>query len=167
MVDRRRYASHGRFGPPAAAKRQSGLPQLYRRRAASKDLYETDHVETRQGGRFRWLVSTCLAATVGAISLVVLYGSSDQRETAGGFLPALTQLDEADPIAFPRSNDGLKWSSPKSNRLKIASGSITTRYVVDEQVEQMRAGREYIQVSLLQSRPLYAISPKIHLDAYS
>jgi hypothetical protein len=56
----------------------------------------------------------------------------------------LTQFDEADLVAFPRSNDGLKWSAPKSNRLKIASGSITTRYVVHEQVEQMRAGREYI-----------------------
>ena len=145
---------HGRFC--SAAKPQSGLRQLHRGRAASsfKDLYETDHAETRQGGRFRWLISTCLAATIGAISiLVVLYGSSDQRETAGGFLPALTQLDEADLVAFPRSS-GLKWSSPKSNRLKIASGSITTRYVVHEQVEQMRAGREYIQVSLLQSRPL-------------
>ena len=131
MVDRRRYAMHGRFG--SAAKRQSGLRQLHRGRAASsfKDLYETDHAETRQGGRFRWLISTCLAATIGAISiLVVLYGSSDQRETASGFLPALTQLDEANLVAFPRSNDGLKWSSPKSSRLKIASGSTTTRYVV-------------------------------------
>ena len=45
MVDRRRYAMHGRFG--SAAKRQSGLQPLYRGRAASsfKDLYETDHAE--------------------------------------------------------------------------------------------------------------------------
>jgi murein DD-endopeptidase MepM/ murein hydrolase activator NlpD len=148
VVDRRRYASHGRFGALAAAKRQSGLPQLYRGRAASsfKDLYETDHAEARQGGRFRWLISTCLAATVGAISiLVVLYGSADTRESSNGFLPALSEVSEADLAArFARSNNGLKWSSPKSDRLKIVTGSTTTRYVVDEQVKQMRAGREYI-----------------------
>ena len=75
------------------------MPQLYRGRAASafKDLYETDHAEPRQGGRFRWLVSTCLAGMVGAISIfVVIYGSADQREARGGFLPALTQIGEAD-----------------------------------------------------------------------
>ena len=65
MVDRRRYSPHGRFGALATPKRESGLPQLYRGRAASslKDLYETDHAESRQVGRFRWLISTCLAGT--------------------------------------------------------------------------------------------------------
>jgi len=98
VVDRRRYSQHGRFGALAAAKRENGLPQLYRGRAASsfKDLYETDHAESRQVGRFRWLISTCLAATVGAISiLVVIYGSVDKPETQGGFLPGLTELGEA------------------------------------------------------------------------
>jgi hypothetical protein len=148
VVDRRRYASHGRFGALAAAKRQSGLPQLYRGRAASsfKDLYETDHAEARQGGRFRWLISTCLAATVGAISiLVVLYGSADTRESSTGFLPALSEIGEADLTArFPRTNNGLKWSTPKSDRLNITSGAVTTRYTVNEAVKQLRAGREYI-----------------------
>ena len=59
------------LGAAAGTERPQGLPQLYRGRAASsfKDLYETDHAESRQGGRFRWLVSTCLAGTVGAISI--------------------------------------------------------------------------------------------------
>src|SRR4029079_4695920 len=90
VVDRRRYSPHGRFGALAAAKRESGLPQLYRGRATSsfKDLYETDHAESRQGGRFRWLISTCLAGTVGAISiLVVLYGSPPKQPAHGGGAP--------------------------------------------------------------------------------
>lgn len=149
MVDRRRYSPHGRFGALAAAKRESGLSQLYRGRAASsfKDLYETDHAESRQGGRFRWLVSTCLAGTVGAISiLVVIYGSADKREARGGFLPGLTELGEANlaSLPTPRNSGGLKWSAPKSDRLKITSGAVTVRYLVNESVRQRRLDREYI-----------------------
>jgi murein DD-endopeptidase MepM/ murein hydrolase activator NlpD len=151
-VDRRRYSPHGRFGALATAKRESGLPQLYRGRAASafKDLYETDHAEGRQGGRFRWLISTCLAGTVGAISiLVVIYGSADKRESRGGFLPGLTELGgEANlagrDIPFLRNSDGLKWATPKGDRLKITSGSVTVRYLVNESVKQRRLGRDYI-----------------------
>ena len=140
VVDRRRYSPHGRFGALAAAKRESsGLPQLYRGRAASsfKDLYETDHAESRQGGRFRWLISTCLAGTVGAISiLVVIYGSADKHETHGGFLPGLTELGEANLTGrdglFARNSEGLKWAAPKSDRLNITSGAVTVRYLVNE-----------------------------------
>lgn len=152
MVDRRRYSQHARFGALATTKRENGLPQLYRGRAASsfKDLYETDHAESRQGGRFRWLISTCLAGTVGAISiLVVIYGSADKRESRGGFLPGLTELGgEANlagrDIPFLRNSDGLKWATPKGDRLKITSGAVTVRYLVNESVKQRRLGRDYI-----------------------
>ena len=123
---------------------------LYRGRTASafKDLYETDHAEPQQGGRFRWLISTCLAATVGAISIiVVIYGSADQREAKGGFLPALT-MGEADlsgrGIPFLRASEGLKWATPKSDRLQITSGAVTVRYLINESLKQRRGGREYI-----------------------
>jgi murein DD-endopeptidase MepM/ murein hydrolase activator NlpD len=151
VVDRRRYSPHGRFGALAAAKRESGLQQLYRGRAASsfKDLYDTDHAESRQGGRFRWLVSTCLAAAVGAVSiLVVVYGSTDTRESRGGFLPALTEIGESSlsgrDLPIVRDSEGLKWATPKSDRLKVTSGAVTVRYLVNEQVKQRRLGREYI-----------------------
>jgi len=151
VVDRRRYASHVRFGALAGAERPTGLPQLCRGRAAStfKDLYETDHAEPRRGGRFRWLVSTCLAGTVGAISIfVVIYGSVDQREARGGFLTALGQFGEADlsgrGMPFARASNGLKWAVPKSDRLQITSGAVTVRYLINEPLKQRRAGREYI-----------------------
>jgi murein DD-endopeptidase MepM/ murein hydrolase activator NlpD len=152
VVDRRRYSPHGRFGALAAAKRESGLAQRYRGRAASsfKDLYETDHAESRQGGRFRWLISTCLAGTVGAISiLVVIYGSADKRESHGGFLPGLAELGGTGltgrDVPFLRNSEGLKWAAPKSDRLNITSGAVTVRYFVNEAVKQRRLGREYIQ----------------------
>jgi murein DD-endopeptidase MepM/ murein hydrolase activator NlpD len=151
VVDRRRYSSHARFGALVGAERPKGLPQLYRGRAASafKDLYETDHAESRQGGRFRWLISTCLAGMVGAISIfVVIYGSADQRESKNGFLPGLTSTGEAElsgrGIPFLRASTGLKWAAPKSDRLQITSGAVTVRYLINESLKQRRAGREYI-----------------------
>jgi murein DD-endopeptidase MepM/ murein hydrolase activator NlpD len=137
---------HARFGSP---DRPKGLPQLYRGRAASsfKDLYETDHAEAQNGGRFRWLVSTCLAGTVGAISIfVVIYGSSDHRETKNGFLP--TMVDEAAATGEEalnwHSSGGLKWAAPKSDRLQTTSGAVTVRYFIKAQMRQQRGGREYI-----------------------
>ncbi len=152
VVDRRRYSAHARSGTFAGLEqRQRGLPLLYRGRTASafKDLYETDHAEQQQGGRFRWLISTCLAATVGAISIiVVIYGSADQREAKGGFMPALTVLGDADStgrgIPFLRPSEGLKWATPKGDRLQITSGAVTVRYLINELLKQRRAGREYI-----------------------
>ena len=151
MVDRRRYSSHARFRAPSVADRPSGLPQLYRGRAASsfKDLYETDHAESRQVGRFRWLVSTCLAGAVGAISIfVVIYGSADPRDANGGFLPALSMMGEADlggrGMPFFRPSEGLKWATPKSDRLQVTSGAVTVRYLINEPRKQQRLGREYI-----------------------
>jgi murein DD-endopeptidase MepM/ murein hydrolase activator NlpD len=151
VVDRRRYSSHARFGALAGAERPKGLPQLYRGRAASafKDLYETDHAESRQGGRFRWLVSTCLAGMVGAISIfVVIYGSADRRESKSGFLPALMSTGDGEMsgygIPFQRASMGLKWAAPKSDRLQITSGARTIRFLINEQLKQRRAGREYI-----------------------
>ncbi|MDH4983059.1 M23 family metallopeptidase [Hyphomicrobium sp. D-2] len=151
MVDRRRYSPQGRFGALAANKRENGLPQLYRGRAASsfKDLYETDHADGRRAGRFRWLISTCLAGTVGAVSiLVVIYGSIDKRDARGGFLPGLTEVGEANLIdremPFVRTSDGLKWAAPKGDKLNVTSGAVTVRYLVNESVKQRRLGREYI-----------------------
>jgi murein DD-endopeptidase MepM/ murein hydrolase activator NlpD len=146
VVDRRRYAPQSRFGSPPGTERPHGLPQLYRGRAASsfKDLYETDHAETQQGGRFRWLVSTCLAGTVGAISIfAVIYGSADRREAK--FLPAMSGSDitGANPLAWHPSA-GLKWATPKSDRMQTTSGAVTVRYLIKESLKQQRGGRDYI-----------------------
>jgi hypothetical protein len=37
-----------------------------------KHIYEPEDSEPRAGGRFRWIVSTCLAATIGAIAILVV-----------------------------------------------------------------------------------------------
>lgn len=116
---------------------------------ARADVYAADHADMRAGGRFRWLLSTCLAAAVGAIAIVVvIYGSADPRESAEGLIPALERIGRnADPAAIPtpqRPNDGLNWAIAKTDKLAITTGATSTRYIIHETLKQRRNGREYI-----------------------
>lgn len=112
-------------------------------------MYATDHAEPQREGRFRWLMSTCLAAAVGGVSiLVVVFGAADKQMTEDGLVPALQRLREgtvAPPLeAFLRRDDGLNWSVPKVDRLQITSGAKSTRFVIHDTLRQRRGGREYI-----------------------
>jgi murein DD-endopeptidase MepM/ murein hydrolase activator NlpD len=119
-------------------------------RANFRDMYAVDHAEPQREGRFRWLMSTCLAAAVGAIAIVVvIFGSADQQDTGrDGLMPALQRLREstaAPPLeAMLRRDDGLRWAVPKVDRLRVMSGAMSTRYVIHETLRQKRGGREYI-----------------------
>ena len=90
-------------------------------------MYETD-TEPHAAGRFRWILSTCLAATIGAVAiLVVVYGSSDSQMSSDGLLPALKSLGEGvlvPQIALtPKNAEGLKWITPKADRLQLTTGA--------------------------------------------
>jgi murein DD-endopeptidase MepM/ murein hydrolase activator NlpD len=142
-----------RPGPVLAVRRtQTRLPQLYRgakSRGAFRDIYAADHTEPRIEGRFRWFMSTCLAAAVGAVAIVVVVvGSTDPQMGAGGIAPALDKL-KGTVDAFPleskvRRDGGLNWAVPKADRLQVLSGAMSTRYVIHETLRQKRGGREYI-----------------------
>ncbi|MCU0953711.1 MAG: M23 family metallopeptidase [Hyphomicrobium sp.] len=128
------------------------MTHLYRGsrgRAARADVYAADHADSRQGGRFRWLLSTFLAAAVGAVAIiVVIYGSTDPRDVAEGRLPTLERLRK-DAIMTPmpaphRPDDGLNWAIAKTDRLQMTTGATSTRYIIHETLKQRRNGREYI-----------------------
>lgn len=61
-----------------------------------QQIYEAEtNSEPRAGGRFRWILSTCLAAAIGAIAiLIVVYGSSDSDHLNDGLLPTLKSIGE-------------------------------------------------------------------------
>lgn len=131
--------------------RARGLPHVYRGRAHKRwrDLYDSDHAETREGGRFRWLLSTFLAGAVGMLAIfVVIYGSSDQQDSTGGLVPTLQRMrDNASrPAATiePRKDDGLNWSLPRTDRLQLATGASSMRFIIHETLKQRRNGREYL-----------------------
>lgn len=114
-------------------------------------IYETDsHSEPRAGGRFRWILSTCLAAAIGAIAiLVVVYGSSDSDHFSDGLLPALKSIGEgalSPQVALtPKNAGGLKWIMPKSDRLQLTTGALSTRYIIHESSKSRRDSREYVR----------------------
>jgi murein DD-endopeptidase MepM/ murein hydrolase activator NlpD len=115
-----------------------------------KHIYETEAAETRAGGRFRWILSTCLAATIGAVAiLVVVYGSSDSEMTNDGLLPALKSLGEgafAPQVTLtPKNAEGLKWMVPKSDRMQLTTGALSTRYIIHESTKSRRDSREYVR----------------------
>jgi murein DD-endopeptidase MepM/ murein hydrolase activator NlpD len=116
-----------------------------------QDIYEAENIsEPRAGGRFRWILSTCLAAAIGAVAiLIVVYGSSDNDRMNDGLLPALRSIGEgalAPQVALtPKNADGLKWVMPKSDRLQLTTGALSTRYIIHESSKSRRDSREYVR----------------------
>lgn len=160
MIDNSRHATTGRFRALRKRQRSSGLPQVFggRGRRTIRDIYEVD---LAHGGthRYRWLASTCLAAAVGAIAIgVVLYGSINRPGETDSVLEQLAIAQEPAPAPLRMSvlDDGLNWAVPKSNRLQLASGALTARYTIHEQVQVRRSNRPFIQI-----RPYLRISMRL------
>lgn len=115
-----------------------------------KHIYEQENPEPRAGGRFRWILSTCLAATIGAVAiLVVVYGSSDNEVATDGLLPALKSIGEGalapQMTLTPKNAGGLKWIMPKSDRLQLTTDALSTRYIIHESTKSRRDSREYVR----------------------
>ncbi len=147
MVDRRRHAPSRRYRNPNIVSSARGLPQVYRGRArrAFKDVYETDH----SGGGFRWLISTCIAAAVGALVIViVIAGSIDRNPSIDS---VMTQISNAQrpaevPVHRRDATRGLNWAVPKSNLRRVTSGALSARYTIHRQVSVRRNDRKFIEV---------------------
>jgi murein DD-endopeptidase MepM/ murein hydrolase activator NlpD len=111
------------------------------------DMYASDHADGRQGGRFRWLFSTCLAGAVGLLAaIVVIAGSADNQDGESGLLsfPGLAG-GKLPSIGLPSAVvDGLRWAVPKTDRLVVPSGAMATKFVVLDPVRQRRGSRDYI-----------------------
>ena len=97
------------------------------------------------------MVSTCLAATIGTIAiLVVVYGSSESDVSGNdGIFPVLRRIGEgalAPQLALtPKNADGLKWITPKADRLQLTTGALSTRYIIHESSKSRRDSREYVR----------------------
>lgn len=149
MLDRRRRHVTPRFAPAAVALRGNGYARNRgRSRNLAGDLFAIDHADSRQGGRFRWLFSTCLAAAVATTAIaVVIYGSMDHTGGQEGLIPTFTKLSEQNdaPLAqILRRREGLRWTVPRSDRLQVNVGANSTRFVIRESRSETRGGRKYM-----------------------
>ena len=150
MLERRRHAPVGGLRRTSPLGRSRGLAHVYtaRSRRPLPDLYTADSAESRRGGRFRWFFSTCLAAAVGGVAIVVvIFGAADPNEGRGGVLPTLRRMGEQtrlshDPV--PARSGGMKWALPKSDRLQAITGAASTRFTIQEPTRQRRGNRDYI-----------------------
>jgi murein DD-endopeptidase MepM/ murein hydrolase activator NlpD len=151
VVGRGHYRGKAKHHPLAGGPRPAGLPKVYggRGRRNLRDLYEVDHGAQQPGGRFRWLMSTVLAAAVGSVAIfTVIYSSVDSKDGASGLLPALARIGagELPSPSLPNVKRlaGLNWFTPKSDRLEVTSGASSMRFVIQEKMYQRRNGRDYI-----------------------
>ena len=137
-MDTRRHAPLGRvrsrfvLQPP----RRRGHAYLGPDRRPLAGIFASDHADTRQGGRFRWLLSTCLAGMVGVLAiLVVIAGAGDDGGVLWRPLPRW-------PLPATRVAGGLRWELPKVD--KIPNGAMATRFVIRDLVQERRGKRDYI-----------------------
>lgn len=152
-VERRRHAPVARTRAPRAAARVQGLPQVYRGRGRHTvgDVYDTDHADHRQAGRFRWLLSTCLAAMVGAVAIgIVVFGSLDTMDTEDGVPSVLKRIRDSQipgrATAARNDGTGLRWASPRGDQLPRAKMLQSGKHIIHEQIQVRRDGRPFIQV---------------------
>ncbi|RTL60513.1 MAG: M23 family metallopeptidase [Hyphomicrobiales bacterium] len=126
---------------------QRAQSQMAHRRGL-RALYASDQADSRHGGRFRWLVSTVLAAAVAAVAIiVVIAGSTDSQEMDGGILPTIQRMREARDSArrvAAAKVDGLRWAVPKTDRLMVPTGAMATKFIILDAVRQRKGNRDYI-----------------------
>lgn len=149
-MDTKRHAPVGRRRAPAGFRHSRPRSHAHtgRSRRPFGDIYVSDHADSRRSGRLRWVLSTCLAAGVGVLAiLVVIAGSTDSDEAPGGMFSSLQRARDAPLGSFRLPSvrvDGLRWAIPKTERLRIPSGAMATKFVILDAVRQRRGNRDYI-----------------------
>jgi murein DD-endopeptidase MepM/ murein hydrolase activator NlpD len=147
--ERRRHAPVARSRTARLAGRPAtqakGLAQVYlgRGRTSVSDIYDADHGDSPGGGRFRWVLSTFLAAGVGAVAITVAIIGSFGKDSAEGMIPDKRQRS-ADPLANVAELPGLKWAAPKTDRLQITSGATMAKHIIHEQIQTKKDGRPWL-----------------------
>jgi murein DD-endopeptidase MepM/ murein hydrolase activator NlpD len=146
-MDTRRHAPLGRVRPRLVASSTRSRPHAYVGRTGRPlaEIYVSDHADSRQSGRFRWLLSTCLAGGVGALAIfVAIAGSMDAQESAQDIFERLRNAPLA--LRLPTARiDGLRWALPKTDKLVIPSGAVATTSYIPDPIKEKRGQREYLQ----------------------
>ena len=148
-MDTKRHAPLGRVRPRFQSTSVRSRPHAYLGRSGRplSEIYASDHADSRRSGRFRWLLSTCLAAAVGVLAiLVAIAGSMDTEGSEGGLFANLGQRLGQGPLALPLPTpraEGLRWALPKTDKMVIPSGAVAVKTYHPDRIKQPKGNREY------------------------
>jgi murein DD-endopeptidase MepM/ murein hydrolase activator NlpD len=139
----------GRARPRFESVSVRSRPHAYLGRSGQplSEIYASDHADNRRSGRFRWLLSTCLAATVGVLAIMVaIAGSMDKEGSEGGVFANLGQRLSPGPLPLPLPTpraEGLRWALPRTDKMVIPGGAVAVKTFHPDRVKQRRGSREY------------------------
>jgi len=113
------------------------------------DVYLTELGNAGHGSRFKWLISTCLAAIVGVCAIFfAIYGAMEERNG----MSMLETITHATEDAYKPTRQRritarvLRRVSPKSDRLQASASGVATKHIIHESVRQRRGEREFITI---------------------
>lgn len=151
MINRRTRASRNRAQKGLVPQRGNSLPEVYlsRTQSSSSSLFDKDHSGANYGAKFKWLVSTLIAGTVGVAALgVALYGAMNV-EDGSGMVESLRNASVAALKPFqPKTMDEEQLTSSfgKTDRLPATSQGLSTKYIIHDSIVQKRGEREFIAI---------------------
>ncbi len=129
----------------------NSLPEVYlsRTQAGSSSIFDKDHFGAHAGAKFKWLISTLIAGTVGVAALgVALYGAMNV-EDGSGMVESLKKASVAAMSPFkPKTMDDKQLTSSfgKTDRLPSTSQGLSTKYIIHDSIVQKRNDREFIAI---------------------
>ena len=129
----------------AGGARTSARNPLERLQRGAEGVFAQDHGDRRRGGRFRWFLSTCFAAGIGAFAILfALLGANDDGDLSQLRAQIPTALaTPSSPVAL--APQGLTWAIPKGDKLVMTSGALSTKFTIHDSIRQTRDNRSYLQ----------------------
>jgi murein DD-endopeptidase MepM/ murein hydrolase activator NlpD len=151
MVGRRATSggkTKGRTLIPRSGRPQPPQITLRETSQAAQTLLQFGRSEPKHGSRLKWLVSSCLAAIVGVVTIgfVVLSSMEPDRHETGviAFLQTAMQQSMSGSVVEPSligRND-----SGKTARLASNERGLTTRHIIQDTVQEKRGGKQFILI---------------------
>ncbi len=148
VVNQRRHAPvsrQRRASRAAVGKARHADGPLARLQRDAEGVFTQDHGDRRRGGRFRWFLSTCFAAGIGAFAILFsLLGANDRADPLAD-LGLSTAASTASTLPAAPQPQGLAWALPKSDKLVATSGAMSTKFIIYDSVHLRKDNRDYLQ----------------------
>ena len=149
MVNQKRHApvsrQRRRSRTLSDSARTSAAGPLARLHRGADGIFSQDHGDRRRGGRFRWFVSTCFAAGIGAFAILFsLLGANDHGDQLQQ-LGLTSAAPSAVTLPAAPQRQGLAWAIPKGDKLVATSGAMSTKFIIYDSIHLRKDNRDYLQ----------------------